>query len=180
MAADADHDDALLDALYREPLPAPATVDAAAVRLLRTLRGWLDVNERAWREAEVGCPTLIANVDAFLDAIPLPAPAPATAVEEARKAFASSGSAWARHQFECPGAAFEGPGAEWFAENDALRIKAIHDHDALIAAESAATHAAKESRSDDRPTAASGDSEDHPSEASGGQGAEGDQGGGRG
>ncbi len=31
-----------------------------------------------------------------------------------------------------------------------------------------------------RPTAASGDSEDHPSEASGGQGAEGDQGGGRG
>lgn len=65
----------LLDALYREPLPAPATVDAAAVRLLRTLRGWLDVNERAWREAEVGCPTLIANVDAFLDAIPLPATA---------------------------------------------------------------------------------------------------------
>ena len=32
-------------------------------------------------------------------------------------------------------AAFEGPGAEWFAENDALRIKAIHDHDALLAAE---------------------------------------------
>ncbi len=82
--------------------------------------------------------------------------APATAVEEARKAFASSGSAWARHQFECPGAAFEGPGAEWFAENDALRIKAIHDHDALIAAEAAATHAAKESRSDDRPAAGQG------------------------
>jgi len=117
--------------LYAAP---PATVDAAAVRLLRTLRGWLDVNERAWREAEVGCPTLIANVDAFLDAIPLPAPA--TAVEEARKAFYEA----AMHAIGVR-AAYGPDGHD--AMNPSRKVHEAWRNVHRAEAEAAATHAAK-------------------------------------
>ena len=134
--------------LYAAP---PATGDAAAVRLLRTLRGWLDVNERAWREAEVGCPTLIANVDAFLDA--LPRPAPATAVEDARKAFYEAAREWFALDRAAKTPPFPRAGqVEW----SRVWANLSDTYDALLAAEAAATHAAKESRSDDRPAKGQG------------------------
>ena len=81
----------------------------------------------------------LARCDAILRALPLPAPA--TAVEEARQNFTV-----------CALAFMQSP------DRDAMgAIRLMHEaYRRYVAAEAAATHAAKESRSDDRPAKGQG------------------------
>ena len=93
--------------------------------------------------------------------------APATAVEEARKAFcdatvreAAMNGRWKRMVLGKP---LDGervvPCGEAADDLASAGVAMERARLALLSAEAAATHAAKESRSDDRPAAASGDSE---------------------